>query len=77
MKILQLDPLPIKPLPDDKIMKASADKKLNVAKKMISVFDRVVNTVGKGENAGYQHFFLFLTVFSKAFFKVVKNQIVW
>ena len=23
---------------------------------MISVYDRVDNTVGKGENAGYQHF---------------------
>ena len=25
----------------------------------ISLFDRVENTVGKGENAGYQHFLLF------------------
>ena len=27
---------------------------------MNSLFDRVGNIVGKGENAGYQHFFLFL-----------------
>ena len=26
---------------------------------IISVFDKVENIVGKGENAGYQHFFLF------------------
>ena len=39
--------------------KAFADDKLNVAKIMISVFDRVENIVGKGENAG----FLFHTMF--------------
>ena len=26
---------------------------------MIFIFDRVENIVGKGENAGYQHFLLF------------------
>ena len=31
---------------------------------MIFVFDRVENIVGKGENAGYQHFLLFPTMFS-------------
>ena len=45
--------------------KAFADDKLNVAKIMISVFDRVENTVGKGENAGYQHFLLFPQYFPK------------
>ena len=29
------------------------------------VFDRVENTVGKGENAGYQHFLLFPQCFQK------------
>ena len=29
----------------------------------ISLLDRVENTEGKGENAGYQHFLLFLSVF--------------
>ena len=43
------------PLPNDKILdltkpKAFADNNLNVAKMTISVFDRVENTVGKGEN---------------------------
>ena len=40
-----------------------ADDKLNVARMTISLFDRVENTVGKGENAGYQHFLLFLQCF--------------
>ena len=39
-------------------LKTFADDKWNVAKMTISLFDRVENTVGKGENA----------VFSKAFF---------
>ena len=33
---------------------------------MISVFDRVENLVGKGENAVYQHFLLFPQGFLKA-----------
>ena len=37
----------------------------DVAKRMISVFNRVENTVGKGENAGYQHFLLFPQCFQK------------
>ena len=41
----------------------------------ISLFDGVENTVVKGENAGYQNFFPFPTVFSKAFFS--KVRIVW
>ena len=45
-------------LPNYKILnmtklKAVADDKLNVAKVMVSVLDRVENSVGKGENAGY------------------------
>ena len=40
-------------------LKAFADDKVNVAKMMIALFNRIENTVGKGENAGYQHFLLF------------------
>ena len=37
---------------------------------MIFLFDRLENTVGKGENDGYQYFLLF----SKAFFvRVIKS----
>ena len=45
---------------------ASADDKFGVAEIMGFVFERVENTVGKGENAGYQHFLLFLQCFQKA-----------
>ena len=58
------------PLPKDKTLdvtklKAFADNKLNFAKMTISLLDRVESTVGKGENAVYQHFLLFPQSFSK------------
>ena len=61
------------PLPDDKILdwsklKAFADYKFSITKLKIPVFDRVENIVGKGENAGYQHFLLFLQCFQKVYF---------
>ena len=40
---------------------------------MISVFAKVENIVGKGENAGYQHFSPFPTMFSKAFYFRIVN----
>ena len=51
-------------LPNNKILDATklqafADDKFNVAKLMISLFDRIENIAGKGENAGYKHFLLF------------------
>ena len=57
-------------MPNDKILaltklKALGDDKAIVAKMMTSVFDRVGNIVGKGENAGYQHFLLFPQCFQK------------
>ena len=39
-------------------LKAFADKKLNVDRKMISILDEVEKTVRKRENASYQHFLL-------------------
>ena len=61
----------INSLPNNKIwdmtkLKAFADCKLNVVEMKISVYDRVENTVGKGENAGYQHFLLFPQCFPNA-----------
>ena len=45
---------------------------------IISVFDNVENIVGKGENAGYQHFLLFPQCFEKASFPdTSKCVIVW
>ena len=35
---------------------------------MIFVIDSIENIVGKGENAGYEHFLLFLQCFQKAFY---------
>ena len=52
------------PLPNDKSLdvtnfEAFADDKIKVAKIRISLFERVDNTVEKGENDGYLHFLLF------------------
>ena len=57
-------------LPNGKILdwsklKAFADDKTNVAEMLYSLSDRVENMVGKGENAGYQHFLLFPHCFQK------------
>ena len=38
---------------DQSKLKAFADDKIDVVEMMISLLDRVENTVGKGENAGY------------------------
>ena len=58
--------------------KVFADNKYNVAKIMISVLDRVENSVRKGENAGYQHFLLFPQCFQKpSFSRLLKVGIVW
>ena len=73
----------ISSLPNDNFLdwtkfKAFADDNLNVAKRMISVYDRVENIVGKGENAGYQHFLLFPQCFQKVSFSVsLKVGTVW
>ena len=49
-------------------LKAIADNKLSYTKNIKFAILKVENIVGKGENAGYQHFFPFLTLFSKDFF---------
>ena len=49
-----------------------------IAQMMIYVFERVENIVGKGENAGYQHFLLFPQCFLKLSFSgMLKVVIVW
>ena len=71
------------PLPDNKILglpklKAFADDKLNVTQNVNVVFHRIQNIMGKEENAGYQHFFLFPQCFQKAFSSSAsKVVIVW
>ena len=70
-------------LPNDKILnwsklKAFVGKEIKVLKMMIFVFDRVENIVGKGENAGYQHFLLFPKCFQMSFNQgSLKVPIVW
>ena len=54
-------------------LKAFADNKSNVAKMTISLFDRVENTVGKGENANTSIFSFSHCVFQSFFFRVVKS----
>ena len=70
-------------LPNDKFLdlsklKAFADDKINVREKLKLVLESTENIVGKGENAGYQHFVLFPKMFSKDFFHwLVKVVIAW
>ena len=57
-------------LPNDKILdwtklKGFADDKMNVTQELTFIIGRAENIVGKGENAGYQHFLLFPTMFPK------------
>ena len=67
---LRLVPVSLNTSPNNKILdwtklKAFAEMKLNVAKMMISLFDRVVNIVVKEKNAGNQHLLLFPQCFPK------------
>ena len=73
----------VNPLPNDKILhwsklKAFADDKINVTKKLKFALGRVENIVGKGKNAGYQHFLFFPQCFQKATFSgALKVNHVW
>ena len=73
----------INSLPNDKSLVSSkleayADDKIDVVKRMISLFERAEKTVGKGENAGYQHFLLFPQCFPKpSSLESLKVGIVW
>ena len=60
----------VNPFPNDKNLdltkfKAFSGDKSNFPKIMTLLPDKVENMVGRGENAGYQHFLLFHTLFSK------------
>ena len=64
--------IPLNSLPRDKILalsklKAFADDKQWAAQMEVFVSARVENNVGKGENAGNQHFLLFPHCFHMAF----------
>ena len=52
--------------------------KLNVIQKLKFIFERSENIVGKGENAGYQHFLLFPPCFQKVYLsRLLKVGSVW
>ena len=73
----------INSLPNDKFLdwsevKALADDKMNVTEKLKFGLGREENIIGKGENAGYQHFLLFPLCFQKASLPgSLKVMIVW
>ena len=59
-------------------IEAFANDKIKVTEKMKFVLEIVENIVGKGENAGNQHFLLFQQNFQKASFsRLLKVRIVW
>ena len=59
-------------------MKDFADDKINLTQTLNFVLERVENIVGKGENAGYQHFLLFPHCFQNFSFPgSLKVRIVW
>ena len=59
-------------------LKAIADDKINVIKKLKFILGWLENIMGEGENAGTQHFLIFLRCFPKASFAVsLKVRIVW
>ena len=66
-------------LPNDKILdwskfKAFADAKIDLTQYLNFALGRVENILGKGENAGYQHFFLFPKCFQESTsLRVVKS----
>ena len=63
---------------DSSKLKAFADDKINRKEKLKFGLGRVENMVGKGENAGYQHFLLFPQCFRKSSFsESFKVRIVW
>ena len=59
-------------------MKAFAGDKINLNQKLKFDLGSLENIVGKGENAGSQHFFLFPQCFLKASFSgSLKVGVVW
>ena len=78
MKTLPLNHLHNKKFLDVTKLKAFADHKLNVAEMVIFLFDSAENTVGKGENAAYQHFLLLPEFLPKlSALGLLKVRIVW
>ena len=79
----QYPTLQINPFPNDNLFywsksKAFANYKINVTEKRKFSLEWVENIVGKGDNAGYQHFLFFPLFFQNASFSgLLKVGIVW
>ena len=71
-----LNSLPNNKFLDGSKLKASADDKIIVIKILKIVLQGIGNIVGKGENAGNQHFH-FPTMFSKKIFVRVIKSLDW
>ena len=72
----------INSLPSDRFLnlsklKAFGDDKINVTEKLKFEFARVEIIVGKGENAGNQHFLVFPRFSKPSFSGSLKVGIVW
>ena len=73
-----LNSLPNNKFLDWSNLKAFADDIINVTEKLKFARGHEENIVGKGENAGYQHFLLFPQCFQKlSVLGSCKVQIVW
>ena len=59
---------------DQSKLKECADDKINATEKLKFVLGRVDNIVGKGENAGIQHFLPLPHVSNRFTFQVVKSR---
>ena len=59
-------------------IKAFTEEKLNLARMRVSLFEQIENSVGKGGNAGYQHFLLLSQCIEKSNLQVLlKTGFVW
>ena len=76
--VIDLNSLPNVRFLDQSKLKAFSDDKIIVTSHQTFFLGWVENIVGKGENAGNQHFLLFPQYFRKAFFSgSLKVGIVW
>ena len=64
--MVQFDHFPNDKSLDQSKLKAFANDKIKVSEKLKFVLTREENTVGRGENARYQHFLFFPRCFHKA-----------
>ena len=77
-KLTFYNSLPNNKILDQSKLKAFANEKINENQNMKFLLGRVENIVGKGENAGYQHFLFFTQCFQKlSLQESLKVGIVW